>query len=744
MHKRLLNTFSTTIFSVFVMLFITACSDDDEASVAQILGSSNVVLPTAGSEAAAFTINTSGGNGGTAAGGTGGAAMPVSIDLINPIDGRLEILDNGLADASFTLSTLTADFGSNVLTISADTTITVEASKPAVDTAYMVNGDKKLYVATDSTTFPDTAEIVTGLDVETGATLTLALNIGGTDAELQFSNDVRNSGVITTAEGAGTSIGDLNLWMHNYLGTGNVTTAGNSSTKPDAGTITLKTDDTLINSGIIDASGFDDAAAGGGNGGDGNTVVLNVSGFLENTGQVNASGGDAAGVNSDGGAGANVTLASNYGHLHNEGDVLSSGGDGDRLGGSAGAITLKVNVVGELLNAGALDSSGGIGLQNNGGAGNAVILSSSGGGLISSGALTTSGGGSADGFTGGNAGNINISTLWGDFETPPGNMIVSGNLLLQGGAASGASAGTGGTGGTLTLTANDGAADFESTQYKQLLGLWGYSAITLAGGTGATPAAGSNFFATVSPPGAVNVETWANNSMADIVNEVSINTAGASSTAADTGASVRGGAGGDIVIGIDSLILGDDSSLDNSGALTTMSGNNQNSATTRASGDVMLMAPGNVMNSAAIDTSGGNDTSTANANLASSTTPVVKNGAASGNDAGSIEFLSSTGSITNTGALASNGGSAEVVGGDAGFISMSAMMVDNSANVSANGGASTVLPLTESKGGAADVIIFRAKTQGGLVNTGTLTNENGAGTIVSTNNGDRQRMIDGF
>jgi len=728
------------LFSVFTVsaVFISGCSDDDNNNDGpnEVVGIVVDDLPKAGDEIAAFSINASGGNGGTGAGGSGGDANTVTITLNSAKAGRLEIKDNGLADADFTLATYTADPGSNPLTISDAMTISLATTKPAVGTAYMVEDDINLYVATDSALFADPLEIVTGLSVAAGGVLTLALNSSTqTMAELVFSDDVSNAGAIETLDSAGDTRGHLNFIMHNYFASGTISTSGTSAAAFNAGDIQLVTDNDIVNSGKIEATGFAEAGMAGGTGGDIKLISLAA---LENTAMIDSSGGDAESGGFAAGDAGLIDLNANYGHLYNSGLILSKGGNGDGNGAKGGRVRLYVpsSRIGSIKNSGQINSSGGVGAAGDGGNAGSISIESVGGDLINSASIMADGGNAADDFTGGDGANIKLNTQWGTFDSHPGNLIVSGNLSTKGGNASGGSDGVGGDAGSIEIEGNE-----EMFQSKQLLGLWGYSSISAKGGSGASPASGKTVSVNVNASGATYVENWEHSSVGDLVNEVDIDTSGSSTTSPDASASFAGGAGGAVQLIIGTNLIGDTSTLVNSGAIITRSGDNQNSGSQVGSGNVKLNAPGGVTNSASIDTQGGIDTSIANAGLSSSTTLVSRVGNSNGNHGGYIFITSNAGDVVNNGVLTASGGDAEVLGGNAGHVDISGLKATNTSDITTAGGNSTVLPLFASAGGNSGIVYIRSRLLGGVSNSGTVLNSRGAGQVPGL--GNRQYMIDG-
>jgi len=184
--------------SVVVLLFLLfpfflfACKSSSSGS-----GDNAAVAAADAGPAASgiFTINTSGADGGPD-GGLGGDGGYVDIYMNYGSMGPLQVMASGAADASFTATASIANLGNNPLTVTADTTITVEAAEPAAGIPYLVlnspilrisDGDGNLLIG----------PAVTGVSVAAGTTLTLALNYT-TYAQVTLSNDIDNDGTITT------------------------------------------------------------------------------------------------------------------------------------------------------------------------------------------------------------------------------------------------------------------------------------------------------------------------------------------------------------------------------------------------------------------------------------------------------------------------------------------------------------------------------------------------------------------
>lgn len=692
-------------------LLAAGCGDNSSDPVVE-----TSTLPVAGSETGAFTIDTSGGNGGSGAGGTGGLGKSVNVTLYNGGGGRLEILKHGVTTATFTPTTVTTDLGSNPYTVSTSATINVVGTKPAAGTPYMVSGKPYLYLATASGTLGDAAEIVTGLSIATGVTLTLALNTtGSTTAELVFTDDIDNKGQITTLDAGAPQRGHLSLWAKNYIGSGTITTAGTTATFGDGGDVTLRADGGIYNSGAIDASGFDETSTAGTNGGTGGKVKLAAAGPLENSAAIDSSGGNTVATNLDGGAAGAISLDSDFGHIYNAGALTSVGGNGARRGQAGGAVSVGSNDVGELRNSGDITTSGGSGSADRGRNAGTISMMALGGALTNAGNLTANGGNGANGFNAGNGGNISVQTAWGKFETTPGHLLMSGNVSAKGGSASGNGAGLGGDGGALTISGNSAIGTNPFEYATQVLGLWGYTAVTAAGGTGQLGGdGGAVMMASESGDTTTYAANWGWVTSGNVVNEANVTTSGGNTTAA-TGPWL-GGNGGNVTLTVTPAGVVDGSSVSNSGTIVTTTGQNLDATGANVSGAVILSASGGVTNSGAITTTGANDAGIANLN-----------GSGFGNDAGSVDFLAASGSVASSAAITANGGNGETQGGLAGGVTMLGTSVANTGALTANGGASTQTALPSSKGGDGDDISLIAKNAGALSNSGTLANNGGSG-----------------
>jgi len=323
------------------------------------------------------------------------------------------------------------DLGDNGVTISADTTVSVVTTAPAVDTLYMVAGNWNLYISDGDVDLAEESP-VTGLKVAAGVTLTLELNYDWNGdgvpnleaARLDFAEDVVIAGTLATDD---------------LLGSGELR-HGVVALARDKGSLYLDLSGRFImaEDSLLDTAG-DDAAAADTRGGDGGRIEItteNGNGILLQ-GTIDASGGDGLGTG-DGGWGAVRANNSNGwvyldpddsdepGTLINTGIIDASGGDG-AWGGDAGGIELDSEW--RVYNTGDLYSNGGDGSTGDGGDGYEIYIEPDGGHLFNSGDLHVEGGdGAADG---GDSGDL---YLYSANETM-GDLINTGDIYVHGGDA---------------------------------------------------------------------------------------------------------------------------------------------------------------------------------------------------------------------------------------------------------------------------------------------------------------------
>ncbi|MDH5387461.1 MAG: hypothetical protein OEY06_03310 [Gammaproteobacteria bacterium] len=759
--KELALAVSVAVFSGMM----TGCSNSNDGPAVTTPGTSTILV--------------NGGAGGSS--GWGGDAGDIDLDNWGGTGGA-KVLLGGEANASFTtpLTPPAADLGTNPLTITADTTLdkVVDYNNPVTDGAgAFAIGD--LYVGTDDIVRTSTAggvaayatdvalatgtvyqriwdayiyqagggvaasdAVFTGLSVAAGTTLTLSDN-GGCSSMIGFDNDIDNAGTITKAVNGC----DISLYSFNYHASGNIDNAGVALSK-NAGRISVYASMGIANSGTINASGFDDAAAFGGNG---DEIRLDAAGYVINSGPLDASGGDglgnggsanwnaisiyasyientaaidASGGNNtaadmvatpgNGGTGGRVYLSSDYG-TNNTGDIDISGGDGS-FGGSAytGSSYLRTNDIGTTRNSGNINMNGGTGHTSSGGSTGRFYIQANGGDAINN-ADITGNGGDALSLTTGNSRNgarFYMRSYTGSNNTPSGDIELSGNISLNGGSVDADSARGGANGGGVYLYIDGGESAADNGNRVALLG---YESLSTNGGDAGFAGMG----------GWVGIQTSEALKMANLeftmgsaFNEVPISNRGGNST----GTALLGGDGGE------------------GGQVDVSTSTNDNTATIYATAS----------NTADIDVSGGNSIGDGTfnwarsggmlglyaANAVSNSGTLTANagtGAQYGGQGGGLDMYSFVGDTNNTAEVNANGSDGQEGGGDGGWTWMEGVTSTNGGDVNINGGNATNpgAIYTATWGGRGGWFeMFGQGIDGVVSNTGTISNTPGTGTQV--------------
>ncbi|MDH4247343.1 MAG: hypothetical protein OEW39_05960, partial [Deltaproteobacteria bacterium] len=310
------------------------------------------------------------------------------------------------------------------------------------------------------------------------------------------------------------------------------------------GSLSLSAGRKLYNEGLINTSAAEKS------GGVSGTVSLRGNTGLYNTGDILSIGGsrDVVSGNRGGTAGSIYLNNSQWGPLYNSGTITCRGG---YPGGSSQTIRIQ-NENGDIRNTGNLNTSGadGHGYAISGGNGANIILSAIDGSLYNSGDLTARGGYGAYN-TGGNGGEVHIYTdRWN--TTPAQNWSQAGSIHLSGNIDT--------RGGNTKSQIDDGGigagvyinVSHQNTPAQQEVILYGYSAITLSGGDG-NPGYnywgngdGGSFYAQNSSSYGIDNEAYPSGS---VINYVPITSKGGSSLNLNG----YGGAGGGVTMRIDSL-----------------------------------------------------------------------------------------------------------------------------------------------------------------------------------------------
>lgn len=728
-----------------------------------------------------YTMNLAGGNGGTGATAYGGDGGYVDIYSYGATEG-IHVKKSGKASASFSsqMGKITPFLGLNPLEIDADTTVVANhyttttngaaivagtvyvgsdgvmrtaaagtvnyGTDPMVTdgTLYTWSGNAyELFTAVGDDTTPDAAaaglpyfyntvdyvyisdgesatddDYATGLSIAKGATVTLGLN-DGSWADVDFDNDVVNKGTITTADASATQRGLL--WFNvggSFLNTGTLDTSG-SGTVIDGGYFGVWADYSVINGGVINTAGADNAAGAGGDGGE---IWLGSYNYTENTADLNTSGGDGSTGNNGGYAGS-IYMQGYYGSMRNSGDLMAVGGDGD-AGGNGGYVYLYTEESGDALNSGNVNTSGGHGSVAWGGDAGDFDMDAYGALLATSGDVTAVGGNAAADNNAGDGGDVYLYAEYGYvYEyTPARNIEVSGNYDLSGGASSGS--GDGGWGGDFDIELDDPNYYAVGEQGIYLLG---YNAITTTGGSGQFPGEG----------GYVDLYSgygWSyigDTSYAGgpVSNQANIDTsAGAYTGSADTGSHYADGGYVDFETTYEYVAEGMDVSVTNSGDIITNGGGGRNATSTSylRSGSVWMWGYTGVNNSGSITANGGDDV-----------------GADGGTDgrggySNDVELYAELGPVVNSGHITANGGYGEYEGGFASnWTGFNGPSVKNSGNITGIGGSTDNTLAGHTPGYGGWVWLMGVNGPASVSNSGNITLTPGAdySTVYPDSNG---------
>lgn len=428
------------------------------------------------------TVLTEAGTGGLQSGSRGDGG---NITLRNEVGGTIEVLLEGGADTSFTVPVRTADLGAVPLRVTEDTTLRVyEASdsEPPVGTAYLIKDRSWIHLSEGDGVIDN--NVVTGLDVIAGATLTLVENfIGRQEASVQLAHDLVNRGTIIVEPAIGGSVGDqapgLYLMLKRYLGTGEVDLRG---IQPgDSGGPVWITADFIHNGGVILTGGADNDA---GNGGTGGRIGLSAKDLLYNEGELNARGGHCTQPTpprdgGQGGEGGEIFIEAAA--VANSGALITRGGDGTASAGAGNSVELRA-VQGDLVNRGAIDAS--TGDQTEAGAccatprsGGKIALQAYGEtgrvALLASGHMASRGGDAANPDQNGNAGgSVSVAS--------DGDITLSARIDLRGGSIDESGSANPGTGGTVTIAVVPADVGTETRNLRLL----GYALLSSRGSAG--------------------------------------------------------------------------------------------------------------------------------------------------------------------------------------------------------------------------------------------------------------------
>lgn len=600
-----------------------------------------------------------------------------------------------------------------------------------------------LYIADADNATPDV--YYTGLSVAENSTLTVADN-SGCDAFLAFTNDIDNNGTIAT-ETNNCSF-ELSTWG-SYFNNG-TTTATGSDTAQNGGRLYLTANQGLINSGVIDTSGY---TSPDGNGGDGGEIYVGASGYFvnsgellskggdglnaggnggyigrsstptytENSGIVNTNGGNSTGIDTDQGAGGNAgyiyLAADSVLHVKSSSTITANGGDGTSGGGGGNLYFDTFTDDGPFINAADLSANGGQGSTSNGGYGGYISLESDGGDLLSSGTLSVIGGDSlSTSNNGGSGGNIYIENDYDDSDIGTGDITISGNMDVSGGNANDTGSGFGGNAGDISFY---NYTDNRNTKTNQKISLLGYDKIETNGGDGAE---GGNAYNSCCSG---NVYIYADSTSNDdnntyagpIVNNVPIEAKGGNTVTTGTSYG-NGGDGGEIYFdtntfdgtNTDTVTVTNTATINVSGGMG-YDGTNQGIGGGWG-GDIYLYAMGDVSNSGRLTSNAGD-------------------GGTNGRSGGDVRLISSRYTASNTAALEAKGAEGTTDGGNGGYIRIYGEEVKNSGSLNVNAGNAT--DATSSVGGnGGDIVLYTNNRAVGLTNSGSFSYKAGSGETNGT------------
>jgi hypothetical protein len=651
-----------------------------------------------------FSLHTAGGSGGLH-GGYGGNGGFISILKEGGI-GDLMIARSGKVDAAFTPSSLSINLGSNPLIITSDTVISIVTIVPPEGTPYLLANNSSLYIS-DGEKLTGNRQPVTGLRVLAGATLTLGPNFS-TWSRLVIPGHVENHGVITTKDISALQRGHLELSTAKYLGTGKIDTVARVDGQSGGNVFVYATGD-IIHTGLITTAG---ASAETGQGGAGGKVEIYAGAVLENTGPIETSGGNA--VSGVGGEGGYIDLVGYYG-LRNSGYLSTVGGDGATRGGNGGWIWLEVYTEGDLRSVGDINSSGGDSNVGKGGDGGEVDIYAYGGTLRHNAELHTAGGSSQNGH-GGQGGSIIFATFQGwNVATPPGDILVSGNLATAGGSAG--STGNGGNGGSVDFYLGNYAEENPTLEKNQRLALLGYQNLDAGGGSGNFGGSGGDVLL-------LSDHGYSNPGL--LSNEAEIVTRGGSVAAGSVILPAHGGKGGNVYLEAYADPVNSanprGTKVNNAGTIDAVGGEGLESDGrywwAGSGGEVVLYGADTLTNSGKIATRGGDDRG-------------IAGGVSGFGGEGNWIVLIADGPLVNSGTLDAGGGYGEYRGGGAGGVYLLGLQrVSNSGDLYARGGNARP-SLFGSRGGDGGFVEIGLLAQfGDVINTGSVFVQGGAGSMA--------------
>lgn len=665
-------------------------------------------------------LKMAGGIGG-ADGGFGGDGDYFEVD--NNGSGDIIIGGGPAAKTGFSatnLNSIDKSTGSNPLLVTSDLSpayVDDVAGKPVLGVVYMSgdqsgggNNGNQLRISDGNIAAFSAAEVVTGVEIASGATLTLPMNnIALSQSSLNLDNDVIIKGTLTVADDA-FGRGDLTVYPSSVYvyASGALTTAGVAAGQ-DAGRMNIYPDYSFINHGSVLSYGADNTA---GAAGDGDDQYITADYYFENTGLMDAHGGQSD--DDFGGDAGWINNYADYGDCLSKGKILTYGGDGLLGGGDGNDIYLYANYVGDVKASGTLAFYGGnagAGAFANGGDADYVELESYGGGVYSTAKIQGWGGDTEalDG-NGGDGGEVDIyNGEGGHYETSPLTGVnIAGTIDLHGGNAQADGSGDGGDGGYVdTYVYDESSNNLASGQHA----VFHFSRIDMNGGVANYPGDGGDLYV-------YNDETWSSPlsiylPSGTIDMRASVRMYGADVAESATN-NATGGRGGDVYVESDyyeALATPTSGIVKLSGNIIAHGGESFNATNDWAYGDYAWLWGYNKVQFANIDMSGGDDR--------------AADGGIDGygGDGGYVEVYSELGDVTG-GTIDISGGYGEYLGGDADYFGAEGHK--HRYTVKANGGNADVALAGSFGGDVDDVYIWSQQGPSGVTGV-TLKRSVGTG-----------------
>ena len=656
------------------------------------------------SPAAQFTMNARGGDG--VNGGSGGSVY--IYKNYGTIGGHIKVFKTGVASPDTTLiaTPATVSLGPVAVTVNSNTTVEVNPADPnALANGTLYIGSNILWRARS----PGNDEQVTGLTINSGATLTFGVAGSSTNPTFYSYPTVVNAGTITTALQADNHTRlALQMYVQTYIGRpGSVIDL--SAVDYDASTagapgraLYVYCNGACFNEGTIRTDGGD-----GSTGGSAGSLELDASYLATERGSLYARGGNALGTTGSAGNGGTVRSSSGYSATVITGIVDASGGDGGQNGGSGGNVNLSASY-GRVDSTVVITSDGGDAAPGcatscTGGSGGTIEIRAEGGDLRHNGALSARGGAGGPG-AGGGGGDIDLHSESGSAyngnASPAGSVYVSGNLDVAAAAlpAGGPGGGSGGSGGSIDIY-----VDADGTPLDQEVVVLGYSLIDVSGASGsANGASGGNVQFYVDSPAYSNSYIGPDGA---IVNYVDVR------ADAGNGGTGSGASGGDIELyaQTNETYARGFEAIFNYGVMSANGGSGPTGA--GDGGQITLYSAVRTENRGPLTANGGSAT----------------NASASAGSGGDIEVVADYGPGLNTATLTAIGGNSTgadgTAGSGAGYISVFGNPSTNSGSIVANGGNANAVDGNAGDGGFVD--LYSPSTL--VTNTGAVNVSVGTG-----------------